>query len=156
MLFKLLGCGLLLSAGAFTAYRGVRAEKKRLDVVEAWIDLISELQSQISCYLRPIDEILGEIDKTIKKRLGAPQALTPIELLHASMPSLDRESARYLSTFVREVGGSYREEQLKKCDFCLSALQRQREKQAHELPSRQKLTFTLSILAPLGVAILLW
>ena len=77
-------------------------------------------------------------------------------LFQASFPYLDRESRRLLSSLLREIGSSYREEQLKRCDFYLDALRMRREKIFEELPSRLKTGVAISICTALGVTVLLW
>ena len=157
ILLKLLGAGLIASVGGFAAYCAVRFEKKKLTVLDGWIDLIFHIRGQIDCYLTPLDEILASADEEI---LSACMGSTPHPDLHtlldASSPYLGGESRRLLSGFVREIGGSYREEQLRRCDYYVTALRTLREKIAADLPARVKLSITVSICSALGVAILLW
>ena len=53
-LIKLLGALLVLSVGGFSAFGTVRYEKKRILVLDGWIDLILYIRSQIDCYLTPL------------------------------------------------------------------------------------------------------
>lgn len=157
LLIKILGGGLILSAGSFAAYSAVRFEKRKLSVIDGWIDLIFHIRSQIDCYLMPLDEILACTDLEILKacmcRTPHPDLST---LLHTSAPYLSREGERLLTAFVKEIGGSYREEQLRRCDYYINALRTIREKIADDLPARQKLCITISLCAAAGTAILLW
>lgn len=157
LLIKLLGGGLILSAGSFAAYSAVRFEKRKLSVIDGWIDLIFHIRSQIDCYLMPLDEILACTDREILK---ACMCQTPhpslSTLLESSSPYISNESKRLLSSFVKEIGGSYREEQLRRCDYYINTLRIIREKIADDLPARQKLCIALSLCAAAGTAILLW
>lgn len=157
ILIKLIGGGLILSAGVAAAYGTVRFEKQRLSVTDAWIDLIFHIRGQIDCYLKPLDEILTCADREILQgcmcRTPHPDLKT---LYQASEPYLDEEARRLISGFIKEIGGSYREEQLRRCDFYINALRTIRQKIADDLPARTKLRITLSLCCAIGATILLW
>lgn len=155
--WKLLGGGLIVLAGGIVAHQTVKREKKRLSVLDGWLDLLLYIRGQIDCYLMPLDEILAAADKTLLVRAGAVRATDSLRAIYASaLPYLDAESGRLIASLIRELGTSYREEQVKRCDYYLGALQKQREKLAAELPARVKMYTTLSICAAVGTAILLW
>lgn len=154
---KLLGSLLILSAGALAGIGCVRHDKKKLNVLEAWIELLSLIRGQIDLYLMPIEDILSRADRSLLARLGnraSPHTLQ--ELLASSRADLDEETIRRLSLWIKECGGSYRDEALKRCDDMLEALQKQREILFSALPARIKLTLALPLCLSLGTAILLW
>ena len=156
-MIKLLGVGLILSAGSFAAYSTSRFEKRKLSVVDAWIDLILHIRSQIDCYLMPLDEILACTDR---ETLTGCMCRTPHPelsmLLESSSPYFTQEAKRLLTAFVKEIGGSYREEQLRRCDYYVNALRHIRQKIAEELPSKTKVSITLSLCLAVSAVILLW
>ena len=149
MLFKLLGTLLILCVGGVTAFGAVKYERRRLRVLDGWIDMIRYIRGQIDCYLTPLDEILDTFVPT-----NAPADLTA--LYNASLLYLDADTKKLLLSFIREIGGGYREEQLRHCDFCVAELRRARERIRGELPTRQQLSVTLCICLSVGTAILLW
>ena len=154
---KILGGILVLFAGGMAAVSRARFEKKRLAVLDGWLGLLLYIRGQIDCYLMPLDEILALADKTLLSSCMAKKEDTTLSaILASSSPYLDEESRRLLSALVREIGNSYREEQLKRCDFYIDALRTRREKTASELPARLKMGVTLSLCAAVGTAILLW
>lgn len=146
---KILGVLVVLSVGGISAGGSVLYERRRLRVLDEWIDLIRYIRSQIDCYLTPLSTIL---DDALHE--SAPTDLSA--LLSSTAPYLDGEAKRLLVTFTRDIGGGYREEQLKDCDFCIAELRRRREKNAEELPLRQRLSVTLCTCLSVGTAILLW
>lgn len=157
VLIKLLGAVLILSVGGFAAYSTARYEKKRLTVIDGWIDLIFYIRAQIDCYLKPLDKILVEGDRTILDACMSPRgARDPQTVLTASSLYLDGEVKRLLESFVREIGAGYREEQLRRCDYYTEALRKQRDKIAAELPARRRLCVALCLCIAIGTAILLW
>lgn len=148
-LLKLLGALVILSTGGVCAFCSVRYERRRLRVLDGWIDMILYIRSQIDCYLTPLQEILD----------GFVPAHAPTDLsvlLRASRFYLDEDTLSRLESFTKEIGGGYREEQLRHCDFCIAELRRKRERIAAELPVRQRMAVTLCTCLCLGTAILLW
>ena len=156
-MLKLLGALLILSVGVFSAFVSVQYEKKRLTVVDGWIDLILYIRGQIDCYLLPIDDILSGGDRALFEACMSPSNAADLPaMLEASGIYLDGDAKHTLENFVREIGSGYREEQLKRCDFFISSLRTQRERIAAALPMRVRLCATLCICLSLATAILLW
>jgi hypothetical protein len=156
-MLKFLGALLILSVGIFAAFVSVEYEKKRLSVVDGWIDLILYIRGQIDCYLTPIGDILSGGDRALFEACMSPSNAADLPaILGASEIYLDGDARRTLESFVREIGTGYREEQLKRCDFFISSLRSQRERIATALPMRVRLCATLCICIALATAILLW
>ena len=154
---KLLGTLAILAVGGTVALRGVENERERLAVLDAWLELLQTIRREIDCYQRPINEILMGCDSHLRRTCGAGKdAETIQELLTASAPLLDGEARHLLEHFAKEAGGSYREEELRRCDFYTNALRDRRNALAEAHPMRVKLTVTLSLSAALGTVILLW
>jgi len=146
---KLIGALVILSVGGVCAFCSVRYERRRPRVLDSWIDMIQHIRTQIDCYLTPIPEIIADL---LPSHVCADLA----SLLDASRLYLDEETRRLLERFARELGGGYREEQLRHCDFCLAELRCKRERISSELPMRQRLSVTLCACVSIGTAILLW
>lgn len=154
---KILGAILIIGMGALAAKTGMTHEKKKLAVLDGWLGLLLYVRGQIDCYLMPLDEILSSADKDLLHAAGAGHPPTSWEgLLRAAMPYLGKESARLLTSFTRELGTSYREEQLRRCDYYLVALEKERDRLAATLPARLKLCTATSLCTAIGTAILLW
>lgn len=157
ILAKLAGVLTLLAVGVALAMGSVQTERRRLSVLDAWIELLLTVRREIDCYLRPIDEILcGCPDGLLRACTAGGGGRSPNELVRGAAPYLDPETCRLLERFSREIGSSYREEELRLCDFCIQALRSHRDVLAAEHPARIKLGVTLSLSAALGAIILLW
>lgn len=158
LFFKILGSGMILLAGTGAAFCSVRYERTRLRILDGWIDLIFFIRGQIDCYLMPLDEILRKADGELLRACSVKSAHTDSleTILHNGTIYFSADTHRLLSAFVREIGCSYREDQLRQCDYYIQALRNQREQIASQLPSRIKLSATLCLCLALGTAILLW
>lgn len=154
---KLLGAILILGVGAICARGSVQYEKKRLRILDGWIDLIFYIRTHIDCYLMPLGEILAAGREEIPELYVHADAATDLHaILRASVIYLDGDAKRLLERFVREIGSSYREEQVHRCDYYITALRALREQYAAELPTRLRISVTLSLCVSLGTAVLLW
>ena len=156
---KLIGGMLIVGSGAYAAYLSSRAEQKKLTVLDGWLELLFYIREQIECFLTPQSELLRYADKeTLKKCIGggALPARDLKKLLDTATPHLDNDSRQLLSSFLAELGSSYREEQVRRCDQYLSKLQRIRGELASELPKRIRLNVALRLCASLGITVLLW
>ena len=153
---KLLGGALLLSVGALAAYQRSRAERQRLAVLDAWIDLLLALRAEIDRYLTPIDRFFARADKRTLQTLGNAGAKSLAELIPHTLPFLTADVQKQLSDFARDLGDCYREEQIRRCEDCITSIRRYREAVASELPARHKIGITMSLSAALGLVILLW
>jgi hypothetical protein len=157
MILKLCGCLFVLTSGTFGAFSLVKYQKTKLRVLDAWIDLIFFIRTQIDCYLMPIGDILSGGDRALFEACMSPSNAADLPaILNASGIYLDGDGKRLIENFVREIGSGYREEQLKRCDFFISSLRNEREKIAAALPMRVRLCATLCICIALATAILLW
>ncbi len=88
--------------------------------------------------------------------MGREGDTSPARLLEHSKAYLEEETVHLLDSFSREIGSCYREEQVKRCDYYISALRKIREKQLAELPARLKTRGALCMCGAVGLAILLW
>ena len=154
---KWLGVGVMLGVTAYSALRTTRAERARLALLDAWIALLYYVRGQIDCFSLPMDEILCRADKSLLAELGhtGGQARLSV-LLERTALRLDKDTRRTLEVFLRELGSTYREEQVRRCDHYLGQLQAGRERLAAQLPARIKLCVTLHFCLALGAAVLLW
>lgn len=125
--------------------------------MDGWLDLLFYIRTNIDCYLTPVEQIFAEADPALLHAcMGDASVKTPADLLSRSLPYLDNEAKRLLESFSREIGNCYREEQIKRCDYYLSALRVIREKKTAELPARLRVRNALCLCSAVGLAVLLW
>ncbi len=152
---KLTGSLLVLGVGLWAALLKAHREKRRLTLLDAWIDLIAEIRNQIDCYLTPLHEILARADLSAFS-LSAQNTKSLSSLLSATREELGEEEVRLLSSFVRRIGNFYREDQVKQCNYYIDHLRELRKKRAAELMPRVRVTLAICLCSSLCVAILLW
>ena len=157
LIWKVLGMTLLLGAGGLTAHRLSHYERKRIAVMNGWLDLLYYIRTGIDCYLTPLEELFSKAPASLLRAcMGDNSLQTPNALLRRSKPYLDRESADLLESFAREIGGCYRDEQVRRCDYYIATLRALRDKQKSELPGRLRTRTMLCVCGAFGLAIMLW
>lgn len=130
---------------------GTKYEKKKLETIDSFISLIFYIKGQIDCFSMPISKIMENAVSS-----GITDRQTFGELINENRIYLDRESESLLYRFISELGGTYKEEQIKRCDYYASLLSEKRSKEAYELPMKTRLCSALWLCASFGVAIILW
>jgi len=116
--YRWLGCFLLLLAGSGVSLVLFAYERRRCRQAEGFLALVSLLRSQIDCFSIPIGGILKKCDPRILRDCGLDDGedLTDMpSLLSACHLLLPEEECALLADFARQLGGGYREEQLRSC-----------------------------------------
>ena len=154
---KLIGCIMLCISGVIMALSYRRFQMRKLDTVDGFISLIFYVKGQIDCFSRPRTEILSTLPAEVFCACNCPGgAETLDELVEASRPYLDEETLRLVSSFVSEFGSTFRDEQLRRCDYYISALGEERKKLYTSTRANAKAGAALWIFAFAGLIILFW
>lgn len=155
--FKITGAVLLIASGIGIAIGASRFERKRLQVYDGLISLIFHVKGRIDCYAMPVEEIMRTMDKGILADCRCPGQISSIDqLLVHVQPYVTPETLRILQAFGAGLGGGFRDEQIKRCDYYIELLRTSRMQLEAELPARAKTNGMIWILCALGAVILLW
>ena len=153
---KLLGLFLIFLGGALSSAILNRSLASRLKRSEALLSLIRFIRLQIDLYCLPIDEIFRRADPELYTSLGLsspPHSFT--ELKSSLDPPPDGELGRLVESFDRELGASFRDDQLRVCDYHLARLSELHERSVDEIAQKRKLNRTLCLGAAIAIIILL-
>ena len=146
---------------AFCGLEGAKRLNRNMDgeiaYTEAFIALLRYVRGQIDCYALPIGDIFSRCDRELLSTCGWQGELAPRsfdELMPHCFVS-DGEAKSAIVEFVADFGKNYREEQLKRCDGCISCLERARDRLVHKARERKRLNFTICLCSSLALIILL-
>lgn len=143
--------------GVIMALSHRKFEWRKLETLDGFISLIMYIKGQIDCYSRPRKDILATLPAEVFCACNCPMGAESLEeMVEASRIYLDEEPQRLLSAFVAEFGSTFRDEQLRRCDYYVSALGEQRRIVANEVQVRSRTGGTLWICACIAVLILMW
>lgn len=138
--------------GAGVGVTGLRYERRRYLQAEGFLTLLRTVRLDIDCFSMPVDRILRQCEPKLLSDCGAPGPAPDMEtLLRGARLCLPAEFCRLLWDFAARLGGSYREEQLRCCDYYLARLTPLCDRMRAELPKREK----TALLLPVAMAALL-
>lgn len=157
--WKVIGIVLILGSGCLSAHRFQKVQRQQLCVLDAWLELLFYIREQIDCFLTPQGELLKHADPCLLQRCVGNTEAVPHQLpalLACAAPYLSAESYRLLHTFLSELGSSYREIQVKRCDRYSAELEQLREQTASEISKKLRTGIALRICGAMGIAVMLW
>lgn len=147
---------MIMLSGVYLCSQRLKAIGKKLSVARGLCALLRYTKGQIERYSMPCGEILRRCPREILSLCGYERDLPPKDFseLYCSLEIADEKADRIFLDFARDIGGSYRSEQVRRCEEFLE-LMNERER---DISSRQalekKLTITLSASAVLALLIL--
>ena len=157
MTLKLVGSLLFGVSGVVIAMSYSRFQTKKLNTIDGFMSLLFYIKGQIDCFARPRSDILSTLPLEVFCACNCPRgAETLEEMVEASRIYLDDEPQRLLSSFASEFGSTFREEQLRRCDYYISALSEERKRVFSEVRSKSRAGSALWICACIGIIILIW
>lgn len=157
LVFKLAGAALLIICGGLTGRALCESSEVALCRTEGFISLLKYIRNQIDCYLMPVDKILSGCPADILDSCGAcPGIRSFTELLETCDGKLPPDTAALLEKFAAELGTTYRDTQLKLCDYYINKLTAERDKLQSEAPAHRKMIMTLCICVAAGIALIMF
>lgn len=157
LMIKLTGCALIIGGGLYMAISAKRFEKRKMKQLDAFIALIVYIKGQIDCFSAPVDDILRRADPELLMDCGCVGTPTGFSGLLENCEMLQNAEVRtLLEGFADELGGSFREQQISRCDYYLERLDAQRNSQLPESKKNTKLQAVLWLCAAAGVVTVLW
>ncbi len=152
--FRWLGAGVIFACGIFAGLFFAAYERRRVLQAEGFLSLLRVIRMQIDCFSMPVSRILAECDRTLLADCGVSGTPKDFKaLLGSTRLYLSEEICRLLADFAGRLGASYREEQLRCCEYYLARLAPYCDTLRAEQPRRERMAL---ILPPaLSVALIL-
>ena len=143
--FKVLGALLMMGTGIAFGVTLSAFERRRCRQAEGFLVLLRHIKLQIDCFSLPVCRILTGCDGRILTDCGVEsETLRDFSsLLDGTRLYVPEEFYRLLREFGRQLGSSYREDQLRCCDYFLERLTPMCDKLRAELSKREKMMLLL-------------
>lgn len=153
---KPIGLVFLLGSGVITGVMLLHFEQKRCRQAEGFLALLRHIRLQIDCFSLPVSRILNSLPPQIREACDIPQDVRDFpSLLAQTRLLLPVEACELLSAFGEDLGSSYREDQLRLCDYYTSRLAPYCERIRAEQSRRMRLALILPIALAAALALLL-
>ncbi len=155
-MIKLFGSIFLLASGITLSVSLCRFHEKRLTTLDGLISLLLFIKGQVDCFSKPIGDILRILPPETAIACNMPQGIEGLwELPEANKLYLSEEGQRLLSCFCSEFGSTFREEQVRRCDYYIGALREQRKNTERTSEAKIRSSSALWICGALSLIILL-
>lgn len=163
ILYKIIGSTSIFLSAMIFSIQSQQFEKAKIKQAEAFITLIKFIKKQIDCFCLPIYEIISKADHTVLKNCGFKYfdiKNMPLDssfewILNNCGFYIDSEAIELIKKFSSELGKSYREDQLKSCNYYASELIEYKNRLISDLPQKRKLRTALCICSSLSFILLM-
>lgn len=156
-IYKLFGMCLMALCGALCGFFMNQSAMAKCEQADNLIRFIRYVRNQVECFGMPSFEILSGCERELLEGCGfynCPCDLG-LEALVCECEIYDPVCEKIVREFLCGFGKSYRDEQLRECDYSLSLLQSRKEEMFSELPKKKKINATLCISASLFIGLML-
>ena len=156
-LYTVAGALMLVMSALDCARRLNRNTDRNISLIDGYIALLRFARMQIDCYALPVDEIFKRCDRDMLSSCGYDCDELPSEFVDffEKLSINDKTVGRIVFEFCSDFGKHYREEQLKRCDACISELETVRDKLRSEAKNSKKLCLTLCLSGAIALIIVL-
>ena len=147
---------MLFCSGAF-ATMSLKRERHSVRQLAGFVALLRYVKWQIDAFSTPIPQMLSQCEPRVLRDCGIKGAPLDFgEALACAELSLPPTAKRCLFEFSAQLGGSYREEQLRLCEHYVARLQTALDKAREELPKRERLALVLPLSLAAALLLLFW
>ena len=156
MLYKVFGSALVIASSAWVAGRIGAGEDRKLQRMEACVELLNFIMNSIDCFCMPVGDIFHDVDSELLFRCGYEREEKPRnteEILSFTDLSGDDELRHIMERFWRGIGKSYRAEEVARCKMAIEELKVLLEKRRAERQKKKKTVPVLCICSAFGIVI---
>lgn len=156
---KIFGALILLAASVAYGFMKIREERRKIELIDAFCELVRCIRENIAHYMKPLPQIFESYSGGVLEDngfLGDCRTLgihIAWERSSARM-DLDEKARRVIGDFAESVGGGYREDELNLCGFTIAELEKIISSIREESAGREKMYRTIPPLLALSVMLI--
>ena len=152
-LIKAVGAVFIMLSGIVLSSSLCAADEKNINSTEALLSIVKFTKNQIDCFGIPIGEIFKRCDRELLGKCSVYITPTSFDEF-ISDAELSDEAEKIITAFSSEFGSSYRDGQLKNCDYCIARLSECLAAQKEDYKKNKKLYRAICLSAAIGIIIL--
>ena len=158
--FKPIGAAFIMLCCYLVSFFISSRAKREIAELEAFILLINRIRTDIACFSRPLYEIYTSFEADALERSGFLKMLRELGLNEALKMSENRltlhgDDLDVIKQFAAVIGKSYRDEEIKTCDYYISQLSERYKMHYDEFPKKNKLNRSLCVMFGVSLIIIL-
>ena len=148
---------LILLSAVFYGWTKIYAERNKLKETSAFYDFIRYIRDNIEHFSKPLPEICKNYQNQYFTKRGLSSQIERCGIksaLEAYVFLMSEEDTDTVLQFAREIGGGYREDELRLCDYTLKRLEGSIAAQKGEIKNKEKMYKTIPVLLAASVILL--
>lgn len=157
-MYKYIGLAILFICSIYIGQTAASTYKKAVKQIEAFIQFLKYIKSQIEYYNTPYPDIFEKYTNNILEQNNFIYKLRSSDwktALDETTFSFDNNVKELLYNFGNEIGRSMKEEQTSNCSYTIEQLEIHYNNFKSDLPKKIKLCTSLSVMAGLSIVIIL-
>lgn len=158
MILELIGAGIVIVSALFLSTGLIRDYRINLRELDALYDMISYIRDNIEHLMKPLPDIFRTYTNEYLETCGFLPSVRQTDLRQAwngQTFAIDGEAYVLVSDFISNIGGGYRTEELRLCEYTLGRLRGIIDKTRNESANKIKLYKTVPMMFALSVILIL-
>jgi len=158
-MIRFAGLAVLLLSAVSYSFVLVKNENRKLSQIKEICALILHIRNHIESFMTPLGTILRSYNGYGDAFCDFAETAKEHDLLYAAEHCrlfVDEETVRLLLEFSRKIGGGYKEDQLRLCDYYHKRIQEIYSNAKEENQKKLKMYRTLPIMSALSIALMLF
>ncbi len=155
---KLLGGSVLLGMCLGYCLQSIKDARRIQGRLAAWISMLTYVRGQVACFGRPLSDILMAADRDVLTELGIDLARGKAlsDYCRADGELLGTAGGKILGALAEELGTVWREEQVERLDYYITALEETHRTYTAKLSEKLRVRCTMVMCGAGGVLLLVW
>lgn len=158
MNLQVCGIGILIVSAVYYSYVLIHHAGIRLSQLEDTGALILFIRNHIESFMTPITEILRSFkgySVYFEEFVCAAQELGMCEAMECGKLEIGPDAEKVLFEFSKKIGSGFKEDELRLCNYCHSAITEILKKEREDLNRKMKMYKTLPIMTAMSAVLIL-
>jgi hypothetical protein len=158
LMLKCVGGGILLAVCLGYSNQNARQARRMAERLDAWIGLLTYVRGQISCFGRPLADILSTAEPRLLAALDMDTChLRPLrDYCREDATLLSGWGGEHLLALAEALGTVWWQEQVARLDYYLAEMDQARQSYKAKLSERVRLRGAMLLCGALGMILLVW
>lgn len=161
LIIKTAGSATLVFSTIYYGAVMIREERSKLTTADAICEMMRYVRDNIEHFMKPLPDIFASYRNDALERTGFLADVRENGLKYAQIDrhfgknSVDTEVLAVLNDFCGKIGGGYRDDEIRLCDYSIAQIEKRTAKMKDDFSSKAKIYRTLPPLFALSVLLIL-
>lgn len=161
LIIKTLGSATFVVAAIYYGAIMIREERSKLTTSDAICEMIRYVRDNIEHFMKPLPDIFASYRNDTLERIGFLSDVRENGLRDAQLDRyfgknyVDGEVFAVLADFCGKIGGGYRDDEIRLCDYAIARIEKRTAKMKDDFSSKTKIYRTLPPLFALSILLII-